>query len=79
MWYWEEKTITGKWSPRTAPDEPVSPTISGRRIKIQNVREVPGHLQNMTPMQLESMTWADSKAPASPIGTIMTVVLAAGL
>lgn len=46
MFYYEEMSILGRWSPRTSPDRPDSKTAAGNRIKIRNVREVEPALQS---------------------------------
>ena len=52
MFYYEEKMMTGKFSPRTSPERPSAKTHSGGRINIRNVQEVP---QEMHLFDLDSM------------------------
>lgn len=53
VFYYEEKTMMGGWSPRTAAEAPTAKTPSGGKIKIRNVQEVPQemHLFDLDTMQ----------------------------
>lgn len=52
LWYYEERTQLGRWSARTAPEQPTERTISGRIIKIRDVREIEPCLLTLTLHQL---------------------------
>lgn len=58
MWYYEEWTVLGRWSPRTEPGQPSGVTASGTKRKIRAVREVP---ENMTGYDLNVLRdWSDA-------------------
>jgi hypothetical protein len=58
MWYYEEKTALGRWSPRTEPGQPSAVTASGNKRNIRAVREVP---ENMTGYDLNVLRdWSDA-------------------
>jgi hypothetical protein len=58
MWYYEEWTMLGVWSPRTEPTQPSAITASGTKRKIRAVREVP---ENMTGYDLNVLRdWSDA-------------------
>lgn len=58
MWYYEEWTALGRWSPRTQETQPSAVTASGTRRKIRAVREVP---DNMTGYDLNVLRdWSDA-------------------
>ena len=58
MWYYEEWTILGRWSPRTEPDRPSEVTFSGTKRKIRAVREVPPMMTGYDLNVLE--VWSDA-------------------
>lgn len=47
-WYFEEKNIFGKWSPRLMSDRPESRSASGSKREIRNVQEVPAHMEGLS-------------------------------
>lgn len=54
LWYFEEKNMFGKWSPRTQPGErPSSKSSSGTRREIRNVQEVPAEMRDLSLGELE--------------------------
>lgn len=58
MWYYEERTALGRWSPRTEPSQPSAVTASGRHRTIRAVREVP---EMMTGYDLNVLRdWSDA-------------------
>lgn len=58
MWYYEERTALGRWSPRTEPAQPSAVTASGRHRTIRAVREVP---EMMTGYDLNVLRdWSDA-------------------
>lgn len=70
MWYYEERTMLGVWSPRTQETQPSATTTSGAKRNIRAVRELP---ENMTGYDLNVLRdWSDAviakeaaeKAPA---------------
>ena len=64
LYYYEEKNIFGKWTPRTVPNErPDSKTSTGTRREIRNVQEVPGHMESMSLGALERHFNPDPVAP----------------
>jgi hypothetical protein len=58
MWYYEQWTALGRWSPRTEPTQPSEILASGSKRKIRAVREVP---ENMTGYDLNVLQgWSDA-------------------
>lgn len=58
MWYYEERTALGRWSPRTEPGQPSAVSASGTKRTIRAVREVPA---NMTGYDLNVLRdWSDA-------------------
>lgn len=64
LWYYEERSPLGRWTPRTSPEQPTARTISGRLIKIRAVREIEPCLLKLTLKQL----WA-VYSPDGPFNT----------
>lgn len=53
MFYYEQITPIGRWTPRTEPSEPTAKSPSGQRRKIRNVQRVPSEMQSF---DLESLS-----------------------
>lgn len=54
LYYFEEKNVFGKWSPRTSRDErPDAKTSTGQRREIRNVHEVPVEMEGVSLGALE--------------------------
>lgn len=45
MFYYEEKTVLGRWTPRTSPDRPDGKSVEGTKRAMRNVQEVPPAMQ----------------------------------
>lgn len=52
MWYFEQRSPLGRWTPRTQEDEPQAITASGRKIEIRAVRVIEKCFANLTLNQL---------------------------
>lgn len=48
MWYFEEKNMFGKWTPRTQAERPESKSAAGTRREIRNVQEVPADMEGVS-------------------------------
>jgi hypothetical protein len=57
MWYYEEWTTLGRWSPRTEPSEPSEVTSTGTKRKIRAVKKVPDDMKNCDLNELRN--WSD--------------------
>jgi hypothetical protein len=56
MFYYEEMTALGRWSPRLSHDDrPSEKTPSGNKRKIRNVRDVPPEMQAFSLDSLEEI------------------------
>ena len=78
LWYFETVGMTGQWGPCTAPERPQTAShggherekrASGIGPRIRRITEVPEGLQDLGPIELRKMLWADEDAKAvSPAG-----------
>lgn len=56
MFYYEQRTIMGRWSPRTSPERPSEKKPAGSQdLKIRNIQEVPACLDHLSLGQLEAV------------------------
>jgi hypothetical protein len=66
LYYWEQRTMTGKWTPCTAP----LPPIPSKLVRITKPRRVPERLQGLTPMELQQLSWPEAVAILAGEGKI---------
>ena len=79
LWYYETVTMTGRWSPCTAPEKPDSATqgghlrlrmVSGYGPRIRRIVEVPAGLADLLLNDLREALWGDGEeaAVSRPLG-----------
>ena len=65
MFYFEERNILGKWSPRTTPEKPDAKRAEGRNRTFRCVKEIPAELEHLTLDQLENVMGTDGHLNAT--------------